>query len=159
MVLASYPSKGHNGRTIAQACTSDAGWERQLEVTDTVLDEIGATEVPRIRVFNKIDHVGDAAAQEDHEATLRARYSECIVMSARRAEDVAKLHTAIVEFFRKQLIEVELFLPWSAQQLRGEIFARCEMVEERADGDGAFFRVRGDQATLNSLQERIAQVV
>ncbi|MEO7761491.1 MAG: GTPase HflX, partial [Casimicrobiaceae bacterium] len=137
---------------------SDAGWERQLEVTDTVLDEIGATDVPRIRVFNKIDHVGDNAAQAECGARLRVRYPGCIVMSARRAEDVAKLHAAIVGFFRAQLIEVELFLPWSAQQLRGEIFARCEMVEERADGDGAFFRVRGDQATLNSLKERIAQV-
>jgi GTP-binding protein HflX len=27
-----------------------------------VLAEIGADDLPRIRVFNKIDHVGDAAA-------------------------------------------------------------------------------------------------
>ena len=135
---------------------SDAGWERQVEVTDAVLDEIGATEVPRIRIFNKIDHVGDSAAQAEREAALRVRYPECIVMSAHRAEDVVRLHAVIVGFFREQLIEAELFLPWSAQQLRGEIFARCEMLEERADGDGAFFRVRGDEATLNSLREHIA---
>ena len=135
---------------------SDAGWERQVEVTDAVLVEIGATEVPRIRVFNKIDHVGDGAAQAELEAQLRARYPECIVMSAHRAEDVARLHAAIVGFFREQLIEAELFLPWSAQQLRGEIFARCEVIEERADDDGAFFRVRADEATLNSLREHAA---
>ena len=41
---------------------SDPGFQRQLEVTDEVLQEIGADDVPRIRVFNKIDHVGDAAA-------------------------------------------------------------------------------------------------
>ena len=28
------------------------GFERQLEVTDEVLEEIGANVVPRIRVFN-----------------------------------------------------------------------------------------------------------
>jgi GTP-binding protein HflX len=44
---------------------SDPGFERQLEVTDAVLAEIGADELPRIRVFNKIDHVGDAAAQAE----------------------------------------------------------------------------------------------
>ena len=38
---------------------SDPGFERQLEVTDKVLDEIGAQAVPRLRLFNKIDHVGD----------------------------------------------------------------------------------------------------
>ena len=34
---------------------SDPGFERQLEVTDKVLEEIGAQDVPRIRIFNKID--------------------------------------------------------------------------------------------------------
>jgi len=136
---------------------SDPGFERQLEVTDGVLAEIGAAEVPKIRVFNKIDQVGDAAAQAEREAALRERYPECIVMSARRADDVATLHAAIVGFFRKSLVEVELFLPWSAQQLRGEIFARCEVVEERADNDGAFFLVRSDQATLNGLRAQIGQ--
>src|SRR6185369_13550998 len=42
---------------------SDPGFERQLAVTDDVLTEIGAQAVPRMRVFNKIDCVGDAAAQ------------------------------------------------------------------------------------------------
>jgi GTP-binding protein HflX len=98
---------------------SDPGFERQLEVTDKVLEEIEAQDVPRIRVFNKIDHVGDAVAQAEREAALRAKYPDCIVMSARRPEDVAKLRMAIIAFFQRDLIEAELFLPWSAQQLRG----------------------------------------
>src|SRR3990167_5154045 len=56
---------------------SDPGFERQLEVTDKVLEEIGANDVPRIRVFNKIDHVGDAAAQAERTAALRAQYPDC----------------------------------------------------------------------------------
>ncbi|MEO5698146.1 MAG: GTPase HflX, partial [Burkholderiaceae bacterium] len=134
---------------------SDAGFERQLEVTDKVLGEIGASDVPRIRVFNKIDHVGDEAAQAEKAAALRAQYPDCIVMSAKRPDDVARLRAAIVAFFSGRLVEAELFLSWSKQQLRGEIFATCEVVEERADEEGAFFRVRADQATLNWLTERI----
>ena len=131
---------------------SDAGYQRQLETTDAVLAEINAQEVPRIRVFNKIDHVGDAAAQAECEAMLRSHYPDCIVMSARRPHDIAKLHHAVVAFFQRDLVEAELFLPWSAQQLRGEIFARCEVLAERADEDGAFFSVRGEPATLESLR-------
>ncbi|HEY8855846.1 MAG TPA: GTPase HflX, partial [Rugosibacter sp.] len=112
---------------------SDPGFERQLEVTDKVLEEIEAQDVPRIRVFNKIDHVGDAAAQAEKEATLREKYPDCIVMSSRRPEDVAQLHKAIVAFFQRDLIEAELFLPWSAQQLRGAVFATCEVLTERAE--------------------------
>ena len=39
-----------------------AGFERQLAVTEEVLDEIGAKDVPRLLVFNKIDRGGDEAA-------------------------------------------------------------------------------------------------
>src|SRR4051812_12614526 len=43
---------------------SDPGFERQLEVTEEVLEEIGAKDVPRLLVFNKIDRAGDVAAQD-----------------------------------------------------------------------------------------------
>ena len=43
---------------------SDPGFERQLAVTEEVLDEIGAKDVPRILVFNKIDRGGDEAERE-----------------------------------------------------------------------------------------------
>ena len=136
---------------------SDPGFERQLQVTDEVLAEIGAEEVPRIRVFNKIDHVGDTTAQAEREAELRALYPGCVVMSARRPDDVAALHQIIVARFQQDFIEAELFLAWSAQQLRGEVFANCEVLEERADEEGAFFRVRGDRDTVEALRERIVR--
>lgn len=142
---------------------SDPGFERQLAVTDQVLEEIGAGSVPRIRVFNKIDMVGldvenAGVAQAEREAALRAQYADCIVMSARRATDVAKLHAAIRAFFQRGLVEAELFLPWSAQQMRGKIFASCEVLDERADNDGAFLRVRGESGNVENLREQLGMV-
>src|SRR5687768_14431021 len=128
---------------------SDPGFERQLAVTEEVLDEIGAKDLPRLLVFNKIDKGGD-------EAALRARYPGCIVMSARREGDIAKLREAITAFFQRDLVEAELFLPWSAQNLRGEIFASCKVLEERADGEGAFLRVRGDAEAVSRLREQFS---
>jgi len=133
---------------------SDPGFERQLEVTDKVLEEIEAQDVPRIRVFNKIDHVGDAQAQAECEAMLKAKYPSCIVMSARRPEEVALLHQTIVEFFQQDLVEDEIFLPWSAQQLRSEIYSKCKVLEERADNEGAFFKVRGESNVVKKLREQ-----
>ena len=120
----------------------DPGFESQLEVTDKVLAEIGADAVPRIRVFNKIDYLMDAAAQAERTAELQINYPGCIVLSAQRENDIKNLHQTIVKFFQKDLIESEIFLPWSAQELRGEIFASCDVLEERADAAGAFFRLR-----------------
>src|SRR5216117_3359299 len=92
---------------------SDPGFERQLEVTEEVLDEIGAQDLPRLVVFNKIDRAGD-------EAALRAKHSDCVVMSAKREGDVARLREAIVAFFQRHLVEAELFLLVGAETARAD---------------------------------------
>ena len=126
---------------------SDPGHERPRAVTEEVLDEIGAKDVPRLLVFNKIDRGGN-------EAALRAKYPGCIVMSAKREGDVARLREAIAAFFQRDLVEADLFVPWSAQNQRGEIFANCKVLEERTDGEGTFLRVRGSAEAVGRLQEQ-----
>ncbi|MCA3106431.1 MAG: GTPase HflX [bacterium] len=136
----------------------DPGFERQLDVTVKVLEEIDAGAVPRLLVFNKIDQVGDAKAQAARSKALRAQFPKCIVVSALDAEAVARLHKAIFAFFRKRLVRAELFLPWSAQKLRGPLFSTCEVVEERPDVEGTFFTVRGERKDIDALREQIGPV-
>ena len=126
---------------------SDPGFERQLAVTEDVLEEIGAKEVPRLLVLNKIDRGGD-------EALLRSLYPSALIMSARREGDVARLGETIRAYFRRGLVEADLFLPWSAQKLRGEIFANCEVLEERTENEGTFFRIRGRADAVKRLHDQ-----
>jgi len=132
----------------------DPGFERQLAVTEAVLDEIGAKDMSRLLVFNKIDRGGK---EGELRAALRAKYPGCIVMSARREGDIAKLHEAIAAFFQRDLVEAELFLPWTAQKMRGEVFATCKVLEERADGEGAFLRIRGEPEAVKRLSEQFGR--
>jgi GTPase len=67
---------------------------------------------------------------------------------------VAKLHDKILGFFQKQMIETTILLPWSEQQLRGEIFDLCKVIEEKADEKGAQLKLLGAPAMINSLTER-----
>ena len=136
---------------------SDPGFERQIAVTEKVLEEIDAGKVAHLRVFNKIDQVGDAKARVMRAKELRAQFPKCIVMSAVDTNDVTKLHRAIRAFFARHLVKAELFLPWSVQHIRGELFAFCEVLEERADTEGASFRVRGQREDIDGLRERIKQ--
>jgi GTP-binding protein HflX len=131
----------------------DPGFEAQIAVTDKVLAEIGADSIPRIRVFNKIDYLDDSTAEAERSAELKEKYPGCIVLSAQRKDDISSLHQKIVQFFQQDMIEAEIFLPWSAQQLRGEIFATCAVLEERADDAGAVFRLRGAADVIASLSE------
>lgn len=139
--------------------SSDPGFEMQLEVTDKVLTEIGADSVPSIRIFNKIDYLEDPVAQNERTAELQEKYPGCVVLSARRKEDVAELHKTIMHFFQQQLTESEIFLPWSEQGLRGEIFASCHVIEERADEKGAFFRFLAAPDVVARLCELSASTI
>jgi GTP-binding protein HflX len=72
-------------------------------------------------------------------------------MSAKNPADVARLHAQLAAFFARDLVEAELRIPWDRQQLRGEIFAACEVMEERAEADAAVFRVRAQRDTITRL--------
>jgi GTP-binding protein HflX len=138
---------------LAQVVDASAPtFEHNLKVTTDVLAEIGAGDVPRLLVFNKIDRVGDAEAEARVTAELLARWPDAIVLSARRPTDVARLRERLIAFFARDLIEGEVRIPYDRQQLRGEIFASCEVLGERYDDDGVVFRVRAQPALLEKLQ-------
>jgi GTPase len=131
---------------------SDPNFERQLQVTSEVLAEIGAGEVPRLLVFNKIDRVGGPEAEEATTRALLERWPDGVVLSARRPADIARLHARIVAFFARDLVEGEVRVPYDRQQLRGEIFTACEVLGERYDDDGVIFLVRARPETIERLQ-------
>ena len=131
---------------------SDPGFERQLEVTQEVLADIGAGAIPRLIIFNKMDRIGDAASEAATADGLAKRWPESFVMSARRPEDVARLREHLVAFFVRDLVAGELRVPYDRQHLRGEIFASCEVLGERYQPDAVIFDVRAHPAVLERLR-------
>jgi len=131
---------------------SDPGFARQLDVTTEVLADIGAVEIPRLIIFNKIDRVGDAAAEEAAARALTERWPESFVMSAHRPEDVARLRMRLCAFFSRDLVQGEIRVPYDRQQLRSEIFASCEVLGERYQEDVIIFDVRAHPAVLERLR-------
>jgi len=121
-------------------------------VTTDVLAEIGAGDVPRLLVFNKIDRVGEGADEGNVARALRERWPDAVVMSARRPADVAALRERLVAFFARDLVEGEVHVPYDKQRLRGEIFAACEVLAERYDDHGVTFNVRAHPALLDRLR-------
>jgi GTP-binding protein HflX len=132
---------------------SDSAWEPQLQVTKDVLTDIGAGEIPRVLLFNKVDLLPDA---ENVAAQLAQRFPNSLAISARRPEDVARVHTLLVEFFARDLEEGEVLIPWDRQELRGQIFAEGEVLAEAAEADGARFKLRAPAALWANLRERLS---
>lgn len=128
---------------------SDATFRQQLEVTRTVLAEIGADSVPTQLLLNKADRVDDATR-----AALLAEFPGAIALSAKRPEDVAALHAHIVAAFDDGLLEAELFLPWSNAGLLGEVHAHTRVLEELHEDEGVRLRVRGRAAEVRRIQSK-----
>jgi GTPase len=140
------------GLLVQVVDASDPNFERHLAVTNEVLADIGAGEVPRLLVLNKIDLVGDAAAEDGATQALLKRWPEAVVLSARRPADVGRLRERLVAFFTRDLVEGEVRVPYDRQQLRGEIFAECEVLGERYEEGGVIFRVRARPSMLERLR-------
>ena len=129
---------------------SSAGCLRQLEVTESVLAEIGAGEVPRWTLFNKVDRLGERRAQVV--AELTARYPQALFLSARSADDVVALRQRIVDHFAGSLVDEELRLPYARQDLRGVIFAESQVLGERYDESAVVFSLRAAPETIARLR-------
>jgi GTP-binding protein HflX len=129
---------------------SDPAFERQLDVTAEVLEEIGAGQVPRLLVLNKMDRHGEAEAAET--ARLATRWPDAVVMSARRPEEIAHLRQTLIGFFERDLVEDELRVGYDKQDLRGEIYANCQVLEERYEEGAVVFRVRAAPTQLERLR-------
>ena len=79
-----------------------------MAAVEGTLEEIGATEAPRLVVLNKIDLI-DADQRHD----LALRHPDAVLVSALSGEGIDDLRDAIELSFRSTLRSVDLLLPYS----------------------------------------------
>jgi GTP-binding protein HflX len=130
---------------------SDPAHESQLEVTRTVLREIGAGSVPAKLLFNKCDRLDEAARD-----ALREAHPEAILLSARDPGDIVSLKQTIVVFFEDAMEDEEFFIPYDRQRLLGDVYEDARVLSEDYDESGARLHVRALPATLERLRRLIS---
>ena len=125
----------------------------RMEQVDAVLREIGADEVPRLLVYNKIDlrkegEAPEAARVERDEDGRPAR----VFLSARTGEGLDLLRGAVAACLYPDLVEKELLLPPSAAKLRAQLFALNAVRSEAVEPDGGLrLKVRLPYSRLERL--------
>jgi GTPase len=82
--------------------------ESMRHSVETVLEEIGAGEAPRLLVLNKVDML-DADARHE----LRLRHPEAMLVSAASGEGLTELGEHIEHEFRRTLCPVDLLVPYA----------------------------------------------
>jgi len=130
---------------------SDPTYEAQLEVSRTVLREIGAAAVPSRLVLNKMDRV-DAAAR----AALQEKHPDAIMLSAHAPADVSALRETIIAFFEAAMVEDVLVLPYAKQGLIGEVYESARVLSEAYDESGRVLTLRGLPGAIARLRRNLA---
>lgn len=128
---------------------SDPTFKSQLEVTRSVLNEVGATDIPSMLIFNKRDKLGPG-----EEETLRAEFPHAHFMSAKNADDVAELRKKIISNFEEEMIEADLLIPYTTQGAIGDLRAKMRVLSENYEANGVVLRVRAYEDEIDRLKTR-----
>ena len=107
---------------------------RLIADVESVLQEIGSYEIPRIEVWNKLDLLPDEQARLDRDAEgLPVR----VWLSAHRGDGIDLLRQAIAERLGDTRIQRSLRLSPGEGRVRAWIFDHATVLEDRAaDGGG-----------------------
>jgi GTP-binding protein HflX len=130
---------------------SDAAHESQITVTCEVLASIGAAEIPRRILFNKVDRL-----DEEARARIAQAHPDALLLSAKRPEDTAILREALLAWFERDLEQAELVVPYARQRVVAEAHARGHVLSERHDADGTRLVVRASAEVLARLRAGLA---
>lgn len=123
---------------------SDTQWREHLQAVNQVLQEVGAAEIPRIQVFNKID------LQPGWQPKVEYQENGCKVWVSAAADlGMDQLKEAIIRQLQGLMIEESIIISPSQGKIRAKLYAAGAVLSESLDEDGNWIL----QIKL-SLQER-----
>jgi GTP-binding protein HflX len=132
---------------VADASEPEPRRAAQARAVAEVLDEIGAAEVPRLLVLNKIDLVGP-----DDRRALANRHPDAVQVSATTREGLDALAERLAEAARARLTPVELTIPYAQSGLIATVYSDGREVEQEPTEDGTRVRALMPPAAAARLQ-------
>ena len=122
--------------------------EEHIAAVNEVLDELGASEIPTLMVFNKIDCLEDEAPL----CLLRSRYPDSINISARRGDGLSALRMELTNRFAEDDVDVSLTLPYSEGKKLDFVFKNGEVLEVNYQVDAILVKARVPERHLGGLK-------
>jgi GTPase len=130
---------------VADASLHDERLDETIAAVDSVLAEIGADELPRELVLNKVDLVDPLRRRR-----LTNRFPGALQISAREGDGIAGLRARIAERFADRFRPVRLLVPYENGRVLKELYDLGAPIEERVDRpDGVLVRARLPERELS----------
>ncbi|MGZ3771127.1 MAG: GTPase HflX, partial [Bdellovibrio sp.] len=128
---------------------SDPSFRSQLEVTKKVLAEVGANETPSYLVLNKRDCLSEAQI-----LSLQTEFPDAIFLSTRDKADLEMLREKLISFFEQDMVEDDLFIPYTVRGIIGELRASTRVLSESYDEKGVQLKVRGPREDITRIVKK-----
>ncbi len=129
---------------------SDPSFRSQLLVTQNVLSEVGATEVPRLLILNKRDQL-----TEEQQGVLQQEYPEAVLISTRNKADLQNLRDKIMSYFETDMVDEDLFIPYLVQGIIGDVRAKMRVLSETYNELGVTLKVRASAEALEHVKKKM----
>lgn len=122
--------------------------EFHLNVTKSVLGELGAFDKQTLTVYNKIDLLGDYSD--------KIPIGEDIVpISAITGENIGLLIEKIRNVIFSENIAIRLLIPYTRGDLNSYICEKCSVIKMEHTGEGTYFEAMAGMADRSRLEEYI----
>jgi len=132
---------------VADASLSPQEMADQIDAVASVLNEIGADELPVELVLNKIDKVGAVSRKR-----LANRYPDALQISALGGDGLDELRARLASRFADRFEPVRLLIPHDQAASLSELYELGAPIEERRDeAEGVYLLARLSPSTLGRL--------
>lgn len=131
--------------------SSDQAFRSQLEVTQKVLTEVGATDVPSLLVLNKRDRLSPQQSEE-----LRQEFPEAIFISTRNKDDIKAMRDKILSYFESDMSTEDLFIPYTAKGAIGEVRTRMRVLGESYNENGVTLKIRANPDLIAQMRKKLS---
>lgn len=128
---------------------SDDRMDARMEEGSRTLEEIGASNVPVIRVLNKIDRLSP------YDRLRLERDREAVLMSAATAENVEVLLSRIESFLIQRRIAATFLIPYREGGIESAIRERGSVVSAEYTEHGVLIQANVDYEMLNRYRDYI----
>ena len=132
---------------------SDPSFREQLKVTQEVLAEVGAGEIPKFLVLNKVDRLA-----EDQMLFLAREFPDAVFLSALNRDHVLKLRDRLISYFDTLMTEESVLVPYASQGILGEVRERAKVLSEEYTDTGVSLRLLAPPDFIKKIQAKIRDI-
>lgn len=134
---------------------SDYERETQLAATVEQLSRLGAAQLPRFYVFNKVDRL--TLPPETHELEALTEGHPYAVLSSHDRAATRELAVRLIRAARRDEEEVTTLVPYAASDVLSRIYASCRVSRSEARGDGLLLSFEGPVADISRIRAKLAE--